>query len=318
MKHIELKWDHVFDDGETANVRYTRSRFFGRDRLYINEQEIRLPGMLAALLAGGIDVPFSFGGRRLNFVSNDYLIGIAENGIYGKTGIEYVPGQKTAYIFYLFAVVCLLIPLFTLGGSVPTVIGFIGMGVCFTLFKINAFKNLLKNKARIITALLTAVLCWVVTLILFFSGDISFKLFTGPEDKVFSGEGFSITLNEEFKVLENSYYVLSAKYKNSYLYIYKDDYSDCYYCPLNAREEAEIISEYWGISAEIYEKSGSRAVMEFVIEENEHKNYTYIMIYKDGAVFLLFEFYCGSEDKDEYRTLFEKWAETVVMSDGNK
>lgn len=310
MKKTVLTWEHTFDDGAKANIRYMRGRFFGRDRLYVDDQEIRLPGMMYVIFSGGIDIPFSTGGRSLRFVSNDRLIGIAENGVFGKTGIEYVPQSKTVFLSYLFAVICLLIPVFTLGGSVPSIIGFLGMGACIVLYKTDK----LTQKLKIILPAVTSALCWLLAVILFFGGVFTFRLFTGPEDKVFSTEGFSITLTEDFEVEKSPYYTLYAVSENVSFSFCKDDYTGFSDCPETAEEYAQYLADWWGIFPKITAEGKTGAVMEYIHTQNEDDIYFYCKVIKYKEMFFICEFCCDAADKDKYKPLFEKWLETTVIS----
>ncbi len=308
----ELVWEHAFDDGLTAKVRYVRAGMFGRDRLFIDGREIRLPGMFATLISGGIDVPLSVGGRKLRFVSNDFLIGFAENGVFGKTGVEYVPQNKTVYVFYLLTVACLLIPLFTLGGATPSLIGFAGMGVCFLLYK----TNVIKNKYKIIYSALTTALCWAVTLALFFGGAFTFRLFTGPETRTYTLGNFSITLNEDFTVEEEEGFLFYAYTDDVAIDVYDVDISytasGIVHFP-TAYEEAVSVDEHWGYSAEITEKDETCAVMEYTEKLGGGEYYIYTVIHRKDSVFLYFNFMCYAANKYSCKPSFEKWAESIVI-----
>lgn len=313
MKNVELTWEQNFDDGLVIRVKYVRRSFFGRDRLFIDDTEIKLPGVLKALMDGGIDVPFTYKGHNLNFVSNDYLIGIAENGVFVNTGINYYPKPKAGYVFYIFALICLIIPVLTLGGSIPSIIGFAGMGICFALQKISPAQAAVSFKKRMIAALLTAVICWSAAAVLYFTGTIRFTLISGPADKVVAGDYYEITLNDEFRKLDWDGYEYAATYKDAAFVVMSLPCSISDDNPSSAYSEALAYTELWCIDCDITVINTDRVIMEYSYGDEGDEYYIYTTLCKAGDMYYMFEFYCYKEDASDYKDLFQKWSDSIVI-----
>lgn len=127
--------------------------------LTINEstQEVRC-GFTSAVI--GFDEKFMLDGMEARLVFEKNKPDIVVNGIFLRSGKTYIQRPTWAVVFPL---ICALIPIVSLGGSIPFLLAFVGATLC-----IYVAKTSLPPAARIILCVVITLLVWFLWFILFF------------------------------------------------------------------------------------------------------------------------------------------------------
>ena len=122
------QWESTID-GQHYTFAYERVKF--QHTITINDEtQVVKGGFLSGLL--GFDEPFTFDGKSARLAQISGQMDVAYNGTYLNSGKKYVP--RPAWV-WIFAILCLAIPIITAGGAIPAVIGFGGAMACVALSK---------------------------------------------------------------------------------------------------------------------------------------------------------------------------------------
>ena len=106
----------------------------------------------------GLDEAFFHDGEQARLVIEKGMPDIVIGGVYAISGKEY---RKRPAWAMLFIIVCLAIPVVSLGGALPFVIGIGGAGIC-----IGISKGKLPIVVRVLFCLIITLAAWVVTFLL--------------------------------------------------------------------------------------------------------------------------------------------------------
>ena len=139
------------------------------------------------------------------------------------------------------------------------------------------------------------------------------------DEKVFSKDGMSITLTENF--VENEYYGFTAYYdtEDAQVYVMKESFSllkeNDQPTNISTKAYAEIMLKTQELDAEVFEKDG----LTYFYYEKDVLGYSdvyvrnsyYAVAYKTDDAFWLFQFACEKSLYDEYEEKFVEWAKSV-------
>lgn len=138
-------------------------------------------------------------------------------------------------------------------------------------------------------------------------------------EKVFSKDGMSITLTEDF--VENKYYGFNAYYdtEEAQVYIMKESFEllkeNEQPTDISDKEYAEIMMKTQNIDSDISEKDGltyfyyEKDVLGYA--EEYVKNSYYAVVFKTDDAYWLFQFACKKELFAQYEDKFTEWAKSV-------
>jgi len=106
----------------------------------------------------GFDEKFDLEGKEARLVMVKNEPDIVVDDVFLRSGKNYV--QRPAWAM-VFIVACILIPIISLGGALPIVLGFGGAGACVAVSKTS-----LTNIVRIILCIAITILAWVLWFLL--------------------------------------------------------------------------------------------------------------------------------------------------------
>lgn len=139
------------------------------------------------------------------------------------------------------------------------------------------------------------------------------------DEKVFSKDGMSITLTEDF--VENEYYGFNAYYdtEEAQVYVMKESFSllkeNDQPTNISAKEYAEIMMKTQNIDSDVLEKDGltyfyyEKDVLGYA--EEYVKNSYYAVAFKTNDAFWLFQFACEKSLYNKYEEKFVEWAKSI-------
>ncbi len=140
-----------------------------------------------------------------------------------------------------------------------------------------------------------------------------------PKEKVFSKDGMSITLTDEFE--EKEYYDFNAYYdtEEAQVYIMKEDFKlleeNDQDTNASLEEYAQSMMKSGSIDAEIKNEDGLTYFnfeKEFQDIDGKYIPYKYYaVVYKSHDAYWLFQFACEEALYSKYEDIFIKWAKSV-------
>ncbi|MBU0996490.1 MAG: hypothetical protein KKE16_00420 [Firmicutes bacterium] len=92
----------------------------------------------------GLDQEIELGEKKAHFVLINGKPDLAFDGFFLDSKKEYVPLQGVPKWVWLFVVACIGIPVYTLGGAVPALLGFGGITICVKISIIQKFNTMVK------------------------------------------------------------------------------------------------------------------------------------------------------------------------------
>lgn len=128
-----------------------------KHELKVNEEVIQVKQSFSSSIMG-FDEPFTFDGKKARLVRAGNQMDIAYGGVFLQSKKEYV--QRPAWV-WVFAIACLLIPIITLGGAIPAVVGFSGALACGALSKLKCHTAI-----RLLLCFLVTIVAWGLLLVL--------------------------------------------------------------------------------------------------------------------------------------------------------
>lgn len=132
---------------------FSYQRVKGKHILTINGAPITIKPRLTSSLIG-FDEPFVFNGLPARFVIEKRQPDVVVNGVYSRSGKVYRPRPKWAIVF---AFICIALPIASLGGALPALMGFGGAALCVTIAK-----STMPAAARVILCVLTTIAAWAL------------------------------------------------------------------------------------------------------------------------------------------------------------
>lgn len=141
-------------DGKEYNFFY--ERFKNKNILHVNNQQVFIKENFFAQIFG-FEQKVNFDGIDGYFVVQKYGPDIAYDGVCLRSHEEFTPQPKWSV---LFAVMCMLIPIVTMGGALPAALGF---GGAWLSLKVSRAKFPLALK--IIACIGITILCWFLVMV---------------------------------------------------------------------------------------------------------------------------------------------------------
>ena len=139
-----------------------------------------------------------------------------------------------------------------------------------------------------------------------------------PTEKVFSANGMSITLTDEFSKEKDYYGMLYYDSEEAQVYIAKEEFS-----VLEEKGErtdytlkgyADYLLKSISVTAEIKTEEDI-TIFEYA-KKPEDVSYSYfVAVFKTSDAFWYFQFACESDLMNEYRPLFKTWAKSIEFED---
>lgn len=157
-----------------------------------------------------------------------------------------------------------------------------------------------------------------------------FCIFTGcvnkENSKVFTKDGYSITLTDEF--VDNSSQSVAADYD----FFYSSDYGavamvkqsisdliDMGYDEVNELDYAKLLVEEYSTSSRTITTDANissvtnLANFSFTASNAGQSFYYYVVVHKNSTHYFITTFYCFNNDKDTYQSKFEEWSKTITI-----
>lgn len=102
----------------------------------------------------GVDLPFVLDEKEVRLVIDNYKPDIAIDGVYLRSGKQYIKRPAWAW---LFLALCLLLPVINIGGALPVIFGFFGAVCC-----VRASKASLSVATRLLICTLITLSAWAL------------------------------------------------------------------------------------------------------------------------------------------------------------
>lgn len=152
-----IEWENQVDG---KNYAFSYQKVKGKHVLTINGTPTEIKsGFKSSML--GFDEKFMLDGKEAQLVINNKVPDIAVDGVFLKSGKKYVPSPAWVVVF---SILCLLIPIISLGGALPALLGCGGLALC-----VSVSKTSLPSAVRVILCTLITLLAWVLWFVLIIS-----------------------------------------------------------------------------------------------------------------------------------------------------
>ena len=142
-------------DEMTYEFTYQLVRKKGHTLTINGKEQVIRPGFLSSFI--GIDEKFNFDKRMAYFVIDRNGPDVAVAGRFLRSGKNYVARPKWVIVF---VILCGLVPIITLGGAIPIMIGMGGASACVAISKMETSTGL-----KVFLCILITIACWLVLLI---------------------------------------------------------------------------------------------------------------------------------------------------------
>jgi len=144
------QWESQID-GRTYSFSHERKR--GKHLLTVNGTPVEIKGsFMSAIL--GFDEKIMLDGKEARFVFERNKPDVAVDHVYLQSGKDYV--KRPAWVL-AFAILCLLIPIISIGGAIPVLLGLGGVALC-----VSASKSSLPIAIRVILCIVITLSAWVL------------------------------------------------------------------------------------------------------------------------------------------------------------
>ena len=149
-----IEWESVIND---KNYTFAYQRIKGKHTLTVNGNSTTIKsGFMSALF--GFDEEFNLDGTAARLVIENKKPDIVVDGVYIQSGKKYV--KRPAWVI-AYVIICVAIPIVSLGGAIPALLGFAGATVC-----ISVSKSTLPLPARLIICTLITIAAWILLFVL--------------------------------------------------------------------------------------------------------------------------------------------------------
>lgn len=147
MKNQE-QWQSTIND---KNYEFSYKKNKGNHEISVNGTMVSLKaGLWSSLL--GFDENFTFDGTEARLIVDGKGPDVAVNGAYLQSGKKYI--ERPAWVM-IFVILCILIPVLSLGGALPVLLGLGGAAIC-----VGASKADLPMAVRILLCIAITALAW--------------------------------------------------------------------------------------------------------------------------------------------------------------
>ena len=148
------KWESQIDG---TNYTFLHEKVKGIHILTVNGVKTDIKGGFMSMMLG-FDEKFMLDGREARLVIEKNKPDVIIDGVYLQSGKQYV--QRPAWVT-VFAIICVLIPIVSLGGALPAILGFAGAALC-----VSVSKTSLPAALRLILCTVITLLAWIVWFLL--------------------------------------------------------------------------------------------------------------------------------------------------------
>ena len=119
---------------------------------YNGSQAVIKGGFMSAII--GFDEKFILDGKEARLVIEKNKPDIVVDGVYLQSGKQYI--QRPAWVM-VFAIICILIPIVSLGGALPVILGLGGAALC-----VSASKTSLPTITRVFLCTAVTLTAWLL------------------------------------------------------------------------------------------------------------------------------------------------------------
>jgi len=154
MKRKITQWECQIDGRGYA---FSHEKVKGKHVLTSNGVPIEIKGGFLSMILG-FDETFMLDGKETRLVIEKNVPDVVADGVYTQSGKVYT--QRPGWVL-VFAILCLLIPIVSLGGAIPAVLGILGIAFC-----VSVSKSSMSVSARVIVCILITLAAWVLWFLL--------------------------------------------------------------------------------------------------------------------------------------------------------
>ena len=150
-------------NGTQNAVVFVPNHWSGKHKLTINGKEVELKKSPFQAFVG-MDLPIDIAGKECRFVLIGNKADIAVDGTYIDSKKLYVPLKSMPWWTWIFVIVCIAIPIVSLGGALPVVIALLCSIWCV---RVSVSPNI-RTAIKVLCCLGILVLAWILFGILLF------------------------------------------------------------------------------------------------------------------------------------------------------
>jgi|AKZA01.1.fsa_nt_gi hypothetical protein len=149
MKKI-TEWESEID-GKYYKISHQKIK--SKHVITVNESSVEIKDSFMNTIIG-FDEKFTLDGMEARLVIENNKPDVVVNGVFLQSGKKYI--QRPAWSL-IFAVICMLIPIVSLGGALPFLLGGAGATLC-----VNVSKTSWSLAARVISCILFTLVAWLL------------------------------------------------------------------------------------------------------------------------------------------------------------
>lgn len=149
-------------NGMNYQVEFRPSQWSGNHQLFVNGQQIPLQKVFFQAFVG-MDQAVNIGGKECRLVMLGSKADLAVDGVYIGSQKPYAPRKGMPWWSWIFVAACVAIPIVSLGGALPMVLGVLGALGCVR----TAISPSMKMPAKLLSCVGITALCWCALGILF-------------------------------------------------------------------------------------------------------------------------------------------------------
>ena len=152
-KKAPIVWESIINQ---KNYTFSYQKIKGKHTLTVNGVSQTLKcGFMSALF--GFDEEFNLDGTNARLVIEKKIPDIVVDDVYVQSGKKYIKRPKWVIVF---VIICLLVPVVTIGGAIPALIGFGGAALC-----VSVSKSALSTAIRVVLCSFISLAAWILFLI---------------------------------------------------------------------------------------------------------------------------------------------------------
>lgn len=157
------QWD-ITINGMTNTVTFTPNQWSGKHKLTVNGKEVLLKKSPFETFVG-TDQPINIAGKECRFVLIGNKADMAVNGTYVDSKKLYVPLKSMPWWTWIFLVLCIAVPVVSLGGALP-----VGIALLCSIWCVRvAISPNMKTAIKILCCFGITALAWTLLGILLFA-----------------------------------------------------------------------------------------------------------------------------------------------------
>lgn len=159
---MKKNWTFQLEDGTSHTVRLEHGQFSGKREIYLDDKPVVKE---KKIFDTGSSHSFPINDQTCTVVIKATGFGAKYDCLIGKrsvvTGKEVLPQLPLPGWAWVFIVACGIIPILTIGGAIPTILGVGGAFYCASVSRDSSKKT----GTRVAVCLGTAIACWVLVLL---------------------------------------------------------------------------------------------------------------------------------------------------------